>query len=402
MSFGSIFQDSFPFGAILLDSNLKVIWSNQEFCESWDMSKTKIEQDLVNWNDIYQRTNLGETDPVLDALKNSLSGIYQIRTKISESKSSTPFEMYVNPVEYLGQKRVMVFFYPLSSLEKTIADQVKSITSPIKKFLETLMGRPFTKGKMNQIRDEFLLAGVDSLFKHFQELDESLRVERQGYMGEIERVEDEVEYYQNILSDVQKRIALMAHIPKMYRNHLLDLKGDVVAFCEDTRTQYMNTEEIIINAEGVIKGHPEVMSLSSDLYEKLQRAQRALEGLEKLRKWLRKLTYSLQESHYGLQKSIEQANPLSQTKDKEGLKGQGPLEKVKIKLKGFDSVLVQLLKSIKAMDLTLSKMDMIIEKDKLKFYGKRLHTREEHFKKSRREFDALVANGKKISSKIKK
>ena len=400
MSFGSIFQDSFPFGAILFDSNLKVIWSNQEFSRSWDISKTKIEQGSVNWNDIYRLSNLGEIDPVLDALQNSISGIHQIRIKVSESNSAIPLEMYVNPVEYLGQKRVMVFFYPLSSLEKTIADQVKSITSPIKKSLEALIGRRFGGDSVEQIRDEFFLAGVDFLFDHFQALDESLRVERQGYMEEIERVEDEAEYHKNILDEVKEFIGKMALIQEVYRRHLVHLKGDVVALSENMRTNHVNTEGIITNVEKAVKGQLEVMSLSYEFYEKLQRGQKTLDGLGKLQEWLKKLTYSLQESRYELYQSIDQAILLSRREDNKSVKWEEGLAKMKTNADTFDTVFGQLIKSIKAIDLVLSKMDMILEKDKLKGHWERLNYRKEYFKKGRIEFDALVSNGKKISAKI--
>ena len=113
LSFGAIFKEAFPFGAILLDGNLKVQWSNREFCESWGFSREKIESEALHWDHISQRTNLEEGDLVWNAVQNSLAGIYQIQAWTPTSKDcSVPFEMYVNPLEYGGQKRILIFFYP--------------------------------------------------------------------------------------------------------------------------------------------------------------------------------------------------------------------------------------------------------------------------------------------------
>ena len=195
MSFGSIFQEAFPFGAILLDSNLKVLWANQIFCDSWEVSKGKIEQESINWDSICRLTNLGENDPIRDALNGSLAGIYQIQGPGATSSDSTPFEMYVNPVEYAGQKRILIFFYPLSALEQIMEDHSTSIMTPMEKSLEALIAGNF----LSEGKNEFSMVGMDHIYERLQFLNTSLNTERHNHGEEMERLRAELRYYQKPL-----------------------------------------------------------------------------------------------------------------------------------------------------------------------------------------------------------
>ena len=72
-----------------------------------------INQDYLSWDYLSKLTNIGDNDPVLEGLKNKIAGIYQIQVRLSESEDIRPYEMFVSPVSYNGQMRVMLFFYSL-------------------------------------------------------------------------------------------------------------------------------------------------------------------------------------------------------------------------------------------------------------------------------------------------
>ncbi len=84
MSFGSIFQDALPLSAVMLDKNLKVEWTNKQFCDDWEISEEEISQEYMSWDYLAKLTNLGHDDPVVEALKNDVAGIYQIQVKPDE------------------------------------------------------------------------------------------------------------------------------------------------------------------------------------------------------------------------------------------------------------------------------------------------------------------------------
>ena len=126
MSLGSLFQESTPFPSLLLDSNLNVMWANELFYDSWGIEEGFQVDRTLNWDYIQKSTNLGDGDPIQQALHNEVAGIYQIQYKNHrEGEPSIPYEMYVVPGEYSSQKRIMIYFYPLTSMEKTLVDQAK-------------------------------------------------------------------------------------------------------------------------------------------------------------------------------------------------------------------------------------------------------------------------------------
>ena len=395
MSFGTIFRDTFPFAAVLLDEELKIIWSNQKFHDSWQITKTQVEQGEVSWESIYQLTNLSEVDPIVDAMHSSMAGIYQIRLR-SGTRQPTPFEMYVNPVEYSGQKRVMVFFYPLSSLEQTIADQAKSIMAPIDRSLEALIDRGFSGAKMELARDEFFAAGVDSLFDRFQALSESLGAERQAYAREVAQRRDEAKRCRELLSQVMDSGARMREVQEFYCCHLVNLKSDIIDFCEHTKTQHLNEESIIFNVREMVKNYQHIFEISHRLDEKINRGQKAMEGMERLRGLFAKVAEAIETSRYQLGQAVDQFAVhcrMANLQDEKLLTG---ISGVKTKVKAFDVVFGQLLKSIQTLDLVLSKMHLIMEQGRSESDRGQLRQGGESFKHGEKEFSALVANSKNI------
>ena len=45
--------------------------------------KKKIEEDALSWDYVLRFTDLGDNDPLIEALQNDLAGIYQIRAKFN-------------------------------------------------------------------------------------------------------------------------------------------------------------------------------------------------------------------------------------------------------------------------------------------------------------------------------
>ncbi|MCY4645241.1 MAG: hypothetical protein OXB88_11545 [Bacteriovoracales bacterium] len=396
MSFGSIFQDAFPFGAILLDSNLKVIWSNKKFCHSWGFDFEKIKTEILHWDSVYQLTNLQEIDPVLDALRSTLSGIYQIQVKTIESDRSVPFEMYVNPVDYLGQKRLLIFFYPLSSLEQTIADQARSITAPIKQSLQALIKEDFSGDTLKKLRDEFFSAGIDHLFDLFQALVEVLQSEKKTYEGLVEKSEEKNDFYKNKLISIQDKVSQLRKIQKEYQKELVNLKDGFISLIDGLRTQYLNGENIIENSKGLIKDHIEALEISNDFYDKIQREQKTIDDLEQLRDIFKKVASSVEDSRHKLSQAIDRMSVAERMKEMDRGGRDHQIKKVKIEIKEFDSVFDHFVKSMKALDLILSKISMIIDRDKLNVCEEKLEEMKSKFLSSKKELDALIFNRKKI------
>ena len=183
MSYGAIFQEATPFSALLLDSNLSVIWANDLFYQTWNLDEKKHEGGF-SWDYLQRYTNLGEDDPILLAIKNAVAGIYNIQLKPEGSHESFPYEMYVSPVEYLGQNRVMLFLYPLRSMQETLSDQTRALTGPIVRTLDAFVGNSYTKDFSDRIEKDFEIAGIAHIYKKFLEYRIATEREKAGiYRG---------------------------------------------------------------------------------------------------------------------------------------------------------------------------------------------------------------------------
>ena len=352
MSFGSIFQNTFPFGAILLDSNLKIIWANHIFCDSWGINKIQIDQESINWDFVCRLTNLGDNDPIQDALDGSFSGIYQIRSQIKFKDHPVPFEMYVNPVEYAGQKRILVFFYPLTALEQVMEEHSASIMTPIEKSLEVLISGNLLNGG----REEFSMVGMEHIFERLQFLSKSLNTERHNHGEEMARTKAELRYYQKTLGDIQRWQRQAEDIQQKYRQSLINLREDIICLSEDTGTQYTNIKSIIVNLKNVMKNHLEIIGLGQFFYDEIQRLQKAVSGLMKLREVFRKLPRSAEDKN--------------------------------------------LQKTLKTLDVIFSKIELIFEMDKINERVEKLQWAEENFRNFQKEFNTLVSDSKSISTKM--
>lgn len=183
MSFGSIFQDALPLSSVLLDNNLKVLWSNKNFSKDWEIPEEDMAKDYMSWDFLNKLTNIGSEDPVLEALKHGVAGIYQIQVKPSEKSPSRPYEMFVAPVSFQTEPRVMLFFYDLTNLQQTIQDQAQSLVTPIRKSLRYTQSGDFEKHE--ELEYEFKVAQADDVFQQFVELNHYFKQVKQELENEI-------------------------------------------------------------------------------------------------------------------------------------------------------------------------------------------------------------------------
>ncbi len=202
MMFGSIFQDTLPFPSVLLNKNLKVTWANQYFQEMWSLDNNEIKEEKVSWDFLAQSTNLGENDPVIEALRNNIAGIYQIQIKSPIQKSFESFEMYVSPIEYNGETSIQIYLYSLASVQDTIESQGRSIVGPITRTLDALLTNKFDGELREQIRSDYEVANISDIYERIQKYYDYITIQREGLLDEIDRLEDEVSDLRKIISDI--------------------------------------------------------------------------------------------------------------------------------------------------------------------------------------------------------
>lgn len=228
MSYGSIFQEALPLSSIMLDKNLKVTWANKQFCESWELAEEEINKDYLSWDYLSKLTNIGDNDPVLEALKHNIAGIYQIQMRATEESEVSPYEMFVSPVKYNNETKIMLFFYPLMSLQETITDQARSIVNPVEKTLNLIVKGEFNESSKEQLLKEFEIAGITPMFEKFETMVEHFNGERENLVDQIEMLYSKLDSYADTTDTIEKSNFGIAESTRGQVNDLKEFKTNVI------------------------------------------------------------------------------------------------------------------------------------------------------------------------------
>ncbi|PIP94831.1 MAG: hypothetical protein COW00_15400 [Bdellovibrio sp. CG12_big_fil_rev_8_21_14_0_65_39_13] len=356
MSFGAIFQDALPFSALLLDSNLNMVWANQLFFDNWSIDQNQREK-TWSWDYLQQSTNLGDVDPVMMALKEGIAGIYQIQVQHGQSES-LPYEMYVSPVEYAEQRRIMIFFYPLRSVEETMANQTRAILSPVSKSLDCLMNNSFNQQFMDKIEKDFGIAGIEDVFSKFVQVNTLFNQQKNSLLAEIERLENHLYDEHKLVDDLNDKLMALNEDNTKIVASFEDVKKLLMSYVQ---TRY-ELDEMDQGQKNIIKDiQKNVHSLftmthhSNDI---LAENVKALTGVRNMREEFHKLREEIENYRFQLVQTFEQTLVFCR---REGLDSslEGAFGKIKMEIKGFERVLNQLNHSIKGLDVTFSKIEMI-------------------------------------------
>jgi hypothetical protein len=387
MSFGSIFQDAMPFSSILMDSNLNLVWANTLFYEHWNLDE-KVKQDSnVTWDFLQRFTNLGENDPVVSAIKENIAGIYQIQVKTENSEEAAPFEMYVSPVEYAGQKRIMVIFYPLRSLEETLGNQMKSLVSPVSKTLDALIDNKFQGEFIDRVRDDFEAAGIEHIFKKFTRMNDFYLSQRNGLMNEIETIENTLFEQYKIMDDV-----------KIVFDGQKDLQHDAIAKFSSAKEHIVSVVDMRSQFEFMMNQMTELgselfeeeltlITKATDISEVMEENTRAMESLVRSRDDFKKLKSQVEMFRSRVGQILEH----SRNSDWSSAKNVQGLQRLKSELMDFENVLTSFSRVATSLDVGLSKVQIIMQSKEMP-----------EMTQTKQTFETLRAQMEELSSEASK
>jgi len=359
MSFGTIFQEAMPFSSILLDSNLNVVWANSLFYDHWHMEVPKGTEEGLTWDFLQQFTNLGEDDPVLQAVKENLAGIYHIQIRKGDV-DARPFEMYVSPVEYAGQKRIMIIFYPLASLEQTLSDQTRSLVGPVNRSLEALMIGQYNTAFKQKIEKDFVIAGIPHIHEKFIQYNQFVIQQKTGLLNEIERLENHSDEQSQTLRSLKEEVEGHKQNQREVMGSFNEVKDDIISVVElrkKIETIYHNTA----NASKILlQEEMDLLDVSKNAGELLKENVKAFESVSHVRDDFKDLKINLENSRKHLLQLLDQIlvfqkNEGVNTRMEEGL------VRVKAEVKQFDKFLQHFSKVSTQLDVGLSKVSMILE-----------------------------------------
>lgn len=357
MSFGAVFQDAMPFSSMLLDSNLNVVWANGHFYESWNLENKK--DDSLTWDYLQRFTNLGENDPIFEAIEHDIAGIYQIQVKPDSNKETAPFEMYVSPVEYAGQKRLMIIFYPLRTLEDTLTNQTKSIVGPVARSLDALANGQFDNEFQDKIASDFEVAGIDQIFSKFQQYNDLMTEQRDNLLMEITELDNQVADHLKSLSDVNEMTRFKEELKALISSNFKVAKGTIIKSVEMRNQIETLFRESMKTTKELYKEQDDLIISSSRIQNVLGENEKAFNTVLGHKEEFKKIKSLVDDYRTRMVRTIEQTLIFNKGMDPQF---EQALDKIKLEVRGFDQTLKNFSQSVTTMDVCLSKVGMILER----------------------------------------
>lgn len=272
MNFGSVFQEALPLASVLLDSNLKVVWANQHFLNQWDIPDGDISKEHLSWDYLVKMTNIGDDDPVLEALKNNIAGIYQVQIKCQQENEIRPFEMYVSPVTFNHRTRIMLFFYSLVSLQDTIKDQAKSIVTPINKSLDLLINQRYEELTKNNFGKEFEIGGIEFIQDKFIALRDQIIESNAELTDELEYLQAHSKRLEEICLNASEQNQYNLEVAKQQVDSLKEVKDWIIQLSEVGKTfesisgqSEQLLHDVFANLDEVSQGHAAIGTIAEQM-----------------------------------------------------------------------------------------------------------------------------------------
>jgi hypothetical protein len=361
MSFGSIFQEAMPFASILLDSNLNLVWGNSYFYDQWQLQQFNGDgDDSLTWDFLQRFTNLEDNSSILNALRMSTPGVYNIQVKNASMAKALPYEMHIAPVDYSSQKRIMIVFYPLSEAEVKLDNQKETLMAPMLKAINSELNETADNNLKTQLRYESELAGVSEIYVRFSQYVEKNEVKHDELSCEIERLEGEIQTQHNVLRDMRRSLVASFESQRNSIEVFNQFKSSVTCVL-DTRDQLdeqfkyaLSYTREFYKDQNKILGNAEKAERSVDEYVK---SFRTITGLKTE---FKEMKGNVEEFKSRITQVLDQLL-IFQNHEDETLRIDQFLGKIKLEMKGFEKVLNGFNEVVTQLDVTVAKLDMMVE-----------------------------------------
>ncbi len=146
-----------------------------------------------------------------------------------------PYEMFVSPVKNQGQKKIMLFFYPLLSMRETIQDQAVSIVNPIDKTLRLFMDDSFAAADKQQLRKEYEVGGIEGMLDMFEKFYGKKESEKAQLINKIEMLYSELEEAHESADEAYDLNSQMFSASKDQISDLKTFKEGVISLSDTAR-----------------------------------------------------------------------------------------------------------------------------------------------------------------------
>jgi hypothetical protein len=337
-----------------------MVWGNSHFYDQWQLQNFKEDEDTLTWDFLQRFTNLKDNSSILSALRMSTSGSYKIDVKSNTMSSAIPYEMFVSPVEYANQKRIMVIFYPMIDAQRILLEQKTNIITPLLLSLDLQNNEKMTIDTKNELRAASEIAGAGELFsKIFQYIEKSELIQDE-LNSEIEGLELKAHEHRNTSTEMRKSLISSFETQRTSINRYNQFKSTVTVVI-DSRDQLEEQFKFAMNSSReIFKDQNRILSAAEKAEKNVDEYIKTLKSISSLKAEFKELKISVEDYKSRVVQMLDQLI-MFQNHDTDTHRVDQFLGKIKIEMKGFEKVLVRFNDVVTMLDVSIVKVDLMAE-----------------------------------------
>jgi hypothetical protein len=188
LNLGTLLHEGLPFAGCMIDSNFKLTWHNNLFLDQLYLSEEEVRSDAFNWDYVKDYLNL-ENDPIYEAMVNKIAGIYPVKVKQDDMTPAQPYEMYVTPISANREDRVMVFLYPLISMNESINNQVELVRQSLRRFISLWGENKLDEDELRLLERDFKSNDLADIYQELSGIFENVESQKEDFLFAIHNLE---------------------------------------------------------------------------------------------------------------------------------------------------------------------------------------------------------------------
>ena len=278
----------------MVNTDFKLDWYNALFLEQFNFNDIELRSDSFSWEHLKAYLNL-EEDPVYEAMVNKIAGIYPIKIKHDELAPALPYEMYVTPINFQKDERVMVFFYPLVSVKEAIEEQIK-----LSKQLLGKMILHWEQGTLDSIAQESMIDtyranDMEEIFTKVKDLHDKNKIYSMEAERSISHLEHENMLFHQQENEWEKRDEERKGVLKQEFSLANDLRNSFLNSLEKSDSLYIIGKELLVTTDDLKSECVKKQALISELAKKLKDTKDNIVQFDQFKNDSKKLKFDLLE-----------------------------------------------------------------------------------------------------------
>jgi hypothetical protein len=294
LNLGSMLHEGLPFAGCMIDKNFKLTWFNQLFLEQLYLSEDEVRSDAFNWDYVRDYLNLSE-DPIYQALVNKIAGIFPVKVKQDEMTPSQPYEMYVTPISVNREDRVMVFFYPLISINDAIKEQLQLTRKPLEQFLSLWNEEQVNADDITLLAHQFKHNDMTDMYQTLVTLHERITREKQECYITINQLEQQNLQSAQQLEQMRELDLEQQRLVRKELNLTRDLRQSFISCLERSEALIQINKTVMQNNDELKSEAQKLQQTSGDFIRKSKETADIMSQLDGVRIDYKKLKLELLE-----------------------------------------------------------------------------------------------------------